>query len=331
MTTLYLTEQGATVRREHERLIVNNGQETQEIPLIKVDRVVILGRVHVTTGAVQALLQMGIDTTFLSRRGQLRGRLTAIESKNAPLRLKQYECASNPTFELDIARRIVQAKITSSMRVLLRYLRNHPDADFQAELRDLERALLSLPRAETLDGLRGIEGHAAAVYFHTYGQMFRGPLRFQKRTRRPPRDPVNAVLSFGYTLLTGEAIGIVTAVGFDPYIGFFHGLEYGRCSLALDLIEEFRAATVDRLTLTLFNNQVLSHGDFQTVEDGGVHLAEDGKKRFLREYDQMMSRKFISRHTGHQTTFRRLLLGQAEALARAVSFNEAYVAYTAEH
>lgn len=331
MTTLYLTEQGATVRRENERLIVKNGDETKEIPLIKIDRVVVLGRVHLTTGAVNALLQMGIDTTFLSGRGRLRGRLTAIESKNAPLRLKQYECALDPDFPLTVARRIVTGKITSSMRVILRYSRNHPEVDFQAQLRELERALLSVPRAETLDGLRGVEGHAAAVYFHTLGYMFTGPMRFQKRTRRPPRDPVNAVLSFGYTLLTAEAIGVVTAVGFDPYIGFFHSLEYGRCSLALDLVEEFRAATVDRLALTLFNNKVLSEGDFRRLDDGGVWLIEEGKKRFLREYERMMSRKFVSRHTGHRTTFRRLMLGQAERLARTVSFNEEYVPYVAEH
>lgn len=332
MTTLYLTEQGALVRREHERLIVKNGDAVvTEIPLIKIDRVVVLGRVHLTTGALYSLLSTGIDTTFLSSRGQLRGRLTALESKNAPLRLKQYERATDPRFNLGVARRIVQAKITSSMRVILRYQRNHPEADFHAELRDLERALLSVPRAETLDGLRGIEGHAAAVYFHTYGQMFRGPLRFSKRTRRPPCDPVNAVLSFGYTLLHAEAIGVVSAVGFDPYIGFFHGLDYGRCSLALDLIEEFRAATIDRLALTLFNNQMLSEKDFHSTSDGGIWLAEDGKKRFLREYEQMMNRKFISRHTGHQTTFRRLMLGQAERLARAVNLNEEYQPYEAEH
>jgi len=257
--------------------------------------------------------------------------LTALESKNAPLRLKQYECALNPQFGFDVARRMVRAKITNSMRVILRYGRNHPEADFQAELRDLERALLSVPRAETLDGLRGVEGHAAAVYFSTYGQMFRGPLRFTKRSRRPPLDPVNAVLSFGYTLLTTEGIGVVAAVGFDPYIGFFHGLDYGRCSLALDLIEEFRAATIDRLALSLFNNQVLSHEDFQKLETGGVWLAEDGKKRFLGEYDRMMSRQFISRHTGHRTTLRRLMLGQAERLARTVADNEPYEPYEAEH
>jgi CRISPR-associated protein Cas1 len=332
MTTLYLTDQGSTLRRENERLIVKNDDGVvNEIPLIKVDRVVVLGRVHLTTGAVNSLLTSGIDTTFLSSRGQLRGRLTALESKNAPLRLKQYGRASDAPFCFEIARRLVRSKITSSMRVILRYGRNHPEADFQAQMRELERALLSGPRAETLDGLRGIEGHAAAVYFSTYGQMFRGPLRFHKRTRRPPLDPVNAVLSFGYTLLTSETIGMVSAVGFDPYIGFFHAMEYGRCSLALDLIEEFRAAIIDRMVLTMFNNQMLSADDFQPTETGGVWLADDGKKRFLAEYDRTMSRKFVSRHTGHQTTFRRLILGQAERLARAVQYNEQYEPYEAEH
>lgn len=332
MTTLYLTEQGSTLQRQNERLIIKNGDgAVTEIPLIKVDRVVVLGRVHLTTGAINTLLTNGIDTTFLSSRGQLRGRLTALESKNAPLRLKQYERASDPSFCYEVARRIVRSKITSSLRVVMRYERNHPEADFQAQMRELERILLSGLRAETLDGLRGIEGHAAAVYFATYGQMFRGPLRFHKRSRRPPLDPVNAVLSFGYTLLTAEALSMVSAVGFDPYIGFFHAMEYGRCSLALDLIEEFRAAIIDRMALALFNNQALTPEDFHPVETGGIWLNEKGRKRFLAEYDRTMARKFISRHTGHQTTFRRLILNQAERLARTVLYNEPYEPYEAEH
>lgn len=332
MATLYLTEQGALVRREHERVVVkNSGGTVTEIPLIKLDRVVVLGNVHLTTGALHSLLESGVDTTFLTSWRRLRGRLTALESKNIPLRLRQYERTRDPNFAHPVAQQIVRAKIISSMRVVLRYQRNHPEAEFDAELRELESSLQSVTRAVTADALRGVEGHAASLFFRLYGQMFRGPLRFTQRSRRPPRDPVNAVLSFGYALLLGETIGVLSAVGFDPYLGVFHSLEYGRCSLALDLMEEFRAAVVDRLALTLFNNQVLSGENFQPVNDGGVWLEGEGKARFLREFEQTMSRSFISLHTGQRTTFRRLLFGQAERLARTITQDEAYDPYVAEY
>ncbi len=123
------------------------------------------------------------------------------------------------------------------------------------------------------------------MYFQAYGRMFRRSLRFQKRSRRPPQDPINAALSLGYSLLFSEAIAVVAAIGFDPYLGFFHAPEYGRCSLALDLMEEFRAAVVDRLVLMLFNMEVLLPEHFTAAENGGVWFSPDAQKRFPSEYE----------------------------------------------
>lgn len=331
MTSLYLTEQGSLIRQSSDRLIIyRNTERIAEVPLLKIERVIVFGHVHLTTGAISALLQHGIDTTFLSTHGRLKGRLVSLESKNIPLRLAQYERTRDETFTRELARRIVAAKVQSSLRVILRYQRNHPDWNDTSAVADLERILSSIDRAETLDSLRGLEGHAASVYFSAYATMFRRSLRFQKRSRRPPQDPVNAALSLGYSLLFGEALAVVSSVGFDPYLGFLHAPDYGRCSLALDLMEEFRAAIVDRLVLTLFNNQVLLPLHFTVSENGAVWFSAHAKKRFLSEYENTMQRDFISKHTGQRTTFRRLLLGQAEHLARVITTNDTYQPYLAE-
>lgn len=331
MTSLYLMEQGLLVRQNGERLILyRDNAAIAEVPLMKIERVIVFGHVHLTTGALTALLRHGIDTTFLSWHGRLKGRLVALESKNIPLRWKQYERAHDEAFASELARRIVRAKVQSSMRVLSRYQRNHPEWSAQEAINQLQRTLQTLEEPQSLSSLRGLEGQAAAAYFQAYGSMFRRELRFRKRSRRPPRDPVNAALSLGYSLLFNEALAVVSSVGFDPYLGFFHAPEYGRCSLALDLMEEFRAAIVDRLVLTLFNTEVLDAADFTTSENAGVWFSPEAKKRFLREYEETMKRAFISRHTGYRTSFRRLLLTQAELLAQAVLNGAEYVPYIAE-
>ncbi len=330
MATLYLSEPNATIRKQHHRITVELDGNTVEIPLIKLERVVVVGRVHITTSALHALLQNGIDTALLDARGRLLGRVTALESRNVPLRMRQYERQRDEQFVLDFARSIVQAKIHSAVRVLQRYARNHPESDFQADIQQLQHLQAKVATAASVETVRGLEGSAAAAYFAAFGRLFRGTFTFQRRTRRPPKDPVNAVLSLAYTLLVAEAIAVASAVGFDPYVGFFHGLHYGRCSLALDLIEEFRSPVVDRLVLTLFNNRVFQESDFQRFPTGAVWLNGDAVKRFITEYEKGMRRRFVSRHTGCQTTFRRLLFGQAERLARAVNFSDPYQPYVAE-
>ncbi len=350
MSSLYVIEQGLAIRQEHERLILcRDKKHVAEIPLLKLERLILFGRVHVTTGAISALLRHGVDTTFFSWHGRLKGRLVSLESKNIPLRLKQYERAHDEAFALELVRRIVCAKIESSRRALFRYQRNHPDWNPGEALGELEQALRLVERARSRESLWGLEGQAAAAYFRAYSSMFRRSLSFSRRSRRPPQDPVNAALSLGYALLFGEALAVVAAVGFDPYLGFLHAPEYGRCSLALDLMEEFRAAIVDRLALTLFNREVFLLEHFTASENGGVWFRPEAKKRFLQEYENTMRRPFISKRSAglpdegwsvssephafggeERTTFRRLLFRQAERLAQVILNGGEYKPYIAE-
>jgi CRISP-associated protein Cas1 len=328
MATLYITEQGATLRKEQNRLVV----ERDDVPLVeihdfKVERVVIVGNVQLTTQAMTFLVERGIDTTFLSLHGKLKARLASLESKNSLLRVRQYERTLNAGFALGVSKAFVMAKINNSADLLRRHQRNHDNCDFHLELSQLAFLTEEAAVRKTLESLRGIEGQAAAVYFPGFGNALRRSLQFTKRTRRPPRDPANALLSFGYTLLYGEAIAALALTGFDPYLGFLHSFHYGRCSLALDLMEEFRPLVVDRLVLKIINLEVAKPDDFETDPNTGVNLKPAARKRFFREYETVMTDQFTNRIEGEQSNLRHALHQQALALQRAVIEGIAYIPF----
>jgi CRISP-associated protein Cas1 len=332
MATLYLSEQGATLRKEQNRLVVeHDGAVLAEIHDFKVERVVVFGNVQLSTPAIAYLLDRGIDTVFLSQRGRLKGRLAAIESKNVALRMLQYERSHDARLAFDIARAIVAAKISNCSAVLARHQRNHAECDFTGETAQLAAFIKRAAQAPQVNALRGIEGQAAVIYFQGFARMLRRGITFERRTRRPPTDPINSLLSFGYALLYNEAIGALTAASCDPYIGFYHALHYGRCSLALDLMEEMRPVAIDRLALNLANLEVIKPADFTKGEGGGLFLDGEGRKRFLREYERMMGAEFADRRSNERTSLRRALHQQALAMQRAITQGGAYQPFQGWH
>lgn len=332
MPTLYITDQQATLRKTHNRLVVERDKvKLAEIHDFKVDRVVIFGNVQVTTQAVAFLLDRGIDTTFLSSRGKLKGRLAPLASRNAFLRVRQYERVRDVRFAAEVASAIVSGKIDNCSLVLARHQRNHPECELQLELSLLARLSVKAAEKPTIDALRGIEGQAAAIYFKAFPRMLRRSMNFTRRTRRPPTDPINALLSFAYTLLYNEAIGALVSVGFDPYLGFLHSLDYGRCSLALDLIEELRAVVADRLVLNVTNLEVIKPGDFTGDALQGIQIMDAARRRFLNEYERLVTAEFPHRRTGERMNFRRVLHDQALAMQRTVTQGEPYQPFHGWH
>ena len=190
---------------------------------------------------------------------------------------------------------------------------------------DIEGRLTRIDASATLDALRGLEGSAAAAYFGAFAAMVPEELGFTGRQRRPPRDPANSLLSFGYVLVGNELQSLLDGIGFDPYIGFFHAVEYGRASLAYDLLEEFRHALVDRLTVSLLNRGVLKQNDFKATPEGGLYLDQDGKRRYFTEYAKELTTPFTV--DGHDFTFRELFRRQAERLAAALTRDEPYESF----
>jgi CRISP-associated protein Cas1 len=276
----------------------------------------------VTTQALAELLDHGIELALLSLSGKLRGQLTPPKARNVPLRMRQYEAAHDAALCLSLAREVVCAKIESSVAVLKRFRRNHPDALTREEIDELERALAGVETAPTAESLRGVEGSAAARYFRSLGALVPPAIGFDGRNRRPPRDPVNALLSFGYVLVGNELQSLLDGMGFDPYLGFYHRMDYGRPSLALDLLEEFRAALVDRWSVGLLNLTVLRAEDFTTTAEGGVLLGREGMKRYFPAYEKEITTPFSI--DGEALTFRQLFRRQAERLQHTLISGETY-------
>lgn len=270
------------------------------------------------------LLDEGIEVGYLSSNGKYRGRIQAAESKNVLLRVAQYERFLDDAFQVELARTLVAGKINNGRALILRYQRNYPDTDFSAELLAIQTTLTNLASQQTVSSIMGSEGTSTAAYFRAYGKMFRKEFSFDKRTRRPPKDPVNAILSFGYTLLTNEIFSLVSAHGLDPYIGFLHGLSYGRPSLALDAVEEFRHPFIDRFTLSLFNNEVFTAEDFQPVENKGIYLTKPALKTYFEHYERRVREPFKLPNTDEDVNFRQLFKQQVHKLSSTILKKEPY-------
>lgn len=328
MATIYLTEQGSKLSKTSKRLVIEkDGQTLLEIPEFKVERVLIFGNVQITTQAMAFLLDNGIEVSFLSLYGKYRGRLSPVESKNAQLRIRQYQKHLDNEFKVSLAKAIVHAKLHTGRELLMRYARNHPEIDFSQDKIQMEACISQIEHKQSVNSVMGVEGAAASVYFEAFGKMLRKELRFEKRQRRPPKDPVNALLSLGYTLIGNEMHSMVCAVGFDPYIGFFHGIDYGRPSLALDLIEPFRHAIIDRFTLYLVNNHILSEKDFEDTGEEGVLLNDDARKRYFAEYEKYMTKEGESNLSDAKKGFRDLFKIQAHNLHDAIMGTHEFSSY----
>jgi CRISPR/Cas system-associated endonuclease Cas1 len=493
MATLYLTEQRAVVKRDNDCLVVHippseEGGEGRRvtIPLMKVDQVVVIGNVTVTTPALLALLEQEVEVCWLSYFGHFRGRLHPAHSKNAPLRLAQHRAHCDQSMRAEIARQIVIGKLKNMRAVLLRYARSREDreiairaeeignyiataaslrlqpgpaedmsragtmrrvrlprvvrirrahllstqddemegmdnvgagvvlSNYALDVRDwpgrgiegfgvdaeaeahagagtpydggagqptsednkraiqgdmaglgeygyeLDLALSSDGRSGTGGGgggglsgemsavavagnrmhglgvLLGLEGAGSSAYFSVFNRLLKPPWdeMFPRRVRRPPTDPVNALLSFGYTLLCTQAMAMGSVVGFDPYMGYLHAAGYGKPALALDLMEEFRPVVVDSVVITLLNTGVLKPGDFvleglagrSGEESGGpiarvgaVRLTDAGRKVFLTRFEERMRDMIKHPVFGYQVTYRRCLEMQARLLAKTVT------------
>lgn len=293
------------------------------------DAVLIFGNVQFTTQAVHELFEHGIELALLTRTGRLVGQLTPPMPKNIELRMAQYERYKDEDFVLRLSKAIVRGKLRNSVEVLRRFSYNHPETNLKDEIARLEKSIQEVQTRDSLQELRGIEGAGAKVYFGGFGKMIRGDFDFDGRRKRPATDPVNSLLSFGYTILFNEISSLLDGIGFDPYLGFFHQIHYGRPSLAADLIEEFRAPVVDRFTLNLINNNVFSQDDFYLhVKSGSRYLTNEGIKRYFKEYEKYMGPEINNDSQEiKQLSLRKLFREQAYILAKAIKDGEEYVPF----
>jgi CRISP-associated protein Cas1 len=217
-----------------------------------------------------------------------------------------------------------------TMSIMTAFSYNHSAINLSAEIEGLRGALTSIDGTVSPESLRGIEGSSASNYFGGFGKMILGGFTFTGRKKHPSTDPVNALLSFGYTLIFNEISSLLDGLGFDPYLGYFHEVEYGRASLACDIQEEFRAA-VDKFTLNLINNNMLATADFYRNEkDGSMYLKREAMKKYFGEYEKYIVREFKHPETGENTTLRKCFRIQAEKLAACIKGEVAYLPFKLE-
>lgn len=315
---LYLVEQGSKVARVGEQLVITKeGEEIARVATLQVSQVLLFGNIQVTTPALQHLAQRGLEVVFLTQEGRFYGRLTGEMSGNSPLRVAQVLAAQDKAGALTVARACVRGKLHNMKVFLQRYARRRESDVIAAAAAKIDAQLAAIPNAPTTAVLSGLEGQATAVYFSAWPELLKAPWVFEKRVRRPPTDPVNVLLSFGYTLLQQNVMGAVLTAGLDPYVGFLHQLEYNRPSLTLDLMEEFRPLATDSTVLRCLNNDILLPAHFEPGDaERPIRLTTDGVRLFVREFEARLTQRFQHLTTGEQVNLRRLFLLQAYALAR---------------
>lgn len=339
MTTLYLTEPRSVVRKDGETLVVKipaNSQDgsaarTVRVPMMKIDKVVVLADSTLTTPALLALLEQEADICFCDYHGRFKGRLSNGTGKQVFLRLAQFQAHMDYPRRIGLAARFVRGKLHNQRTLLLRSNRTLQEEQVAADaatLGDLIQAVDGLevtgdgppdpsrPQQESALGtLQGMEGAGAAAFFRSFGRLLKQPFPFPGRRRRPPTDPINALLSFGYTLLLNHLLSAVQLVGFDPYVGFLHSPGYGKPALALDLMEEMRTPIVDSVVLTVINKQIIQPHHFEE-QFGTYRLTGPGRKLFLQQFEQRLNTEIQHPAFGYRASYRRCLELQARLLAK---------------
>jgi CRISPR-associated protein Cas1 len=294
LNTVYVTTEGASLTKEGENLVATvEKEEKARVPLHMLASLVVFGPIHISPPLIEACAVAGITIAMLDRSGRFQARVEGPVSGNVLLRRAQYRASETPA---EIVRGFVLGKVANQRAVLMRALRDHAEGLGDGRVA-IERAVDRLGqilrranlRDENADALRGAEGEAANVYFGVFNELIRidePGMRFAGRSRRPPLDPVNALLSFLYTLLTHDCRSAAESVGLDPAVGFLHRDRPGRPSLALDLMEELRPVLADRLALALINRRQLQLTDFERMDSGAVLLSDNGRRVVLTAWQE---------------------------------------------
>ena len=331
MDAVYVIEPGSYLRREGQSLkIMKDRRMLEQIPAKGLKRLTLIGYVSMSGGVLDFLIANRVETVFITPTGRFRARLALDEHAHVALRKAQYLRLNEPVFALKTARLIVGGKAGNMIRFLLLRARQYDNEELKMAAVKLKGLASVLNTVEGLDALRGMEGAGARIYFNVFSLLIKNnQFSFKGRNRRPPLDPVNAMLSFIYTLLTNEVLSAIKSCGLDPYLGSLHEISYGRPSLACDLVEEYRSFLADRMVLGLINRKMISPNDFIYRENTPREFTDEAEMKnkrpiemkpaiiraLIRAYEEMMTRSISHPGTGKKLTYRFLLLQQARDFA----------------
>ena len=294
LNVLFVTSEDAYLSLDGENVVVNRDkQESGRFPLHNLSGILCFSYAGASPALMGACGKRGVDLSFCTPTGRFLARAVGEENGNVLLRREQYRIADDPRRSCQIARSMIFGKLYNARWSVERTRRDHPDRidaeRFSAVSQTLRELLPPVAEETSLDSLRGLEGTGAAAYFSVFDDMIlreKEAFRFRGRNRRPPLDPVNAMLSFAYSLLASECTAALESVGLDAYVGFLHRDRPGRTSLAVDLMEELRPCYADRFVLTLINNRVLRGDDFETAENGAVLMKDEARRAFLKAWQE---------------------------------------------
>jgi CRISPR-associated protein Cas1 len=347
MAVVYITDQGASISKSGDRIYVKKGNQVVRWILAKdIDQLILLGNIALSAQSVTYLLMNKIDTVFLTYYGKYKGRLIGEFGKNVFLRVDQFRFMESEKLKLELAKQFVIAKIANSLYIMRKRAQRKFDEVVSKSIMQ-NKAILkySLDSIDSLAELRGYEGIAAKNYFSAFGRLIKNEdFSFTGRNRRPPKDEINALLSLGYTLLMSQFLSKTYLIGLDPYYGSLHSADYGRESLVLDIMEEFRPL-IDDLILTIINRRELNKSHFQyntRVDDEvmeeneleqrklPVSLSSDGMKKFIYRYTKMLNSEFSYKRLNITLSLDKILLSQTRLLAAHIQNKEKYSGYRLE-
>ena len=323
LNTLYITSDDAYVHKERETFVVEvENKKVFQAPVHSIENIVCFGFKALSPAIMSFCAENNVGISYLSANGRFLARVSGAQKGNVLLRKAQYVMSDSEPQSLAIARPIIAAKVANYRNLLLRHQRNHPE-EYSDSIDGVAAAmgerLPDIQKAETLDGLRGIEGECAAMYFGVLSSLIGNKdFEFTARSKRPPLDPANAILSFLYAILANDVRSALETTGLDPQVGFLHGLRSGRPSLALDIMEEFRAYLGDRVMLNLINLKQVTKKDFDIRESGEVRMSDEARKTVLEAYQKRKQEETTHPFLGEKMTVGLLPHIQAQLLARYV-------------
>ncbi|MEQ8961327.1 MAG: CRISPR-associated endonuclease Cas1 [Coleofasciculus sp. C2-GNP5-27] len=330
MAAIYLIEQGTTIYKEYQRFIIYVSEKPKlEVPIRDVQQILVFGNIQLSTPVMQVCLREQIAVVFLSQSGRYHGHLWSSEFRDLDQELVQVRRWGDAAFQFQVSQAIVYGKLMNSKQLLLRFNRKRKLPDVERAIIGINQDIEALEFSESLDRLRGYEGIGAARYFPALGQLITNSrFEFSLRNRQPPTDPVNSLLSFGYTLLFNNVLGFIIAEGLSPYLGNFHYGERQKPYLAFDLMEEMRSVVVDSLVLNIVNHSLFKHQDIVIVPStGGVYLNQSARRVFLKQFETRMNEEVSHPDLQSKVTYRQAIQLQVRRYKRSLLSGVPYEAF----
>ena len=321
MSTIYIETDHGLLKKKNDilHLIDADKKETSLFPH-QIERIVLSGNIEITAQAFKLIMKHKIPVSYITKRGDYKGRLVFDDGKNVFLRKNQYDLLTNESFKIQLVRNIIEGKLKNQLALMQRINRNSKQLEnFKPVIRQMKEDLTSLDKMTSIDQLRGLEGLGAKLYFSMFKyNLIPSWAEFNGRSKHPPKDNVNAVLSYLYTILFTRIDSMLASVGLDPYVGYLHTLEYGRKSLAFDIMEEFRTPIVDTTMFSLFNLGILSEHNFRGDKYEGVLLTKEGVILVIAQFEKKLESEHKYSSLNKKLRYKDILFEQVKLFHRII-------------